>query len=86
MALRPVREMKLQAVEGWRRGEIQAVTGGDAAVLRVWPGVREKGPRVPRTIQSKTRQGELKMQYKCSVCGYVYDEENEDVAFADLSR
>ncbi|MEK6536798.1 MAG: rubredoxin [Actinomycetota bacterium] len=24
------------------------------------------------------------MQYKCSVCGYVYDEENEDVAFADL--
>jgi rubredoxin len=24
------------------------------------------------------------MQYKCSVCGYVYDEENEDVPFDDL--
>ncbi|MFA5809258.1 MAG: rubredoxin [Thermoleophilia bacterium] len=24
------------------------------------------------------------MQYRCSVCGYVCDEENEDVAFADL--
>jgi len=24
------------------------------------------------------------MQYKCSVCGYIYDEENEDVPFADL--
>ncbi|MFA5802496.1 MAG: rubredoxin [Thermoleophilia bacterium] len=25
------------------------------------------------------------MQYKCSVCGYVYDEENEDAVFDELS-
>lgn len=24
------------------------------------------------------------MQYKCSICGYVYDEDKESVAFADL--
>ena len=24
------------------------------------------------------------MKYVCSVCGYVYDEENQKVAFSDL--
>ena len=24
------------------------------------------------------------MQYKCSVCGYIYDEAKEEVTFADL--
>jgi rubredoxin len=27
---------------------------------------------------------EKKMQYRCTVCGYIYDEAVEDVPFADL--
>ena len=24
------------------------------------------------------------MKYRCTICGYVYDEDNEEVPFADL--
>jgi len=46
--------------------------------------VKGKSPKTaPTYIEEKPTLTQGK-QYKCSVCGYVYDESKESVKFADL--
>ena len=46
--------------------------------------VKGKSPKTaPTYVEEKSEQGSGK-KYKCSVCGYVYDEDKEQVKFEDL--